>query len=181
MSLKTTVSSSNNPAYQANNKAIESFIRLFRSPILMRLILWVKLPAAAFMGLKLSSLTPDKAITSIKYSWRTKNPFKSTYFAAQAAAAEFSTGILAQVALQGQEKVTMLVAGMEAKYIKKGTGKLFFECTQGEAIRKTIAKAQATGEGEKLILDSKGYSIEKDGTKVLISTFHFTWWFKAKQ
>ena len=180
MSSKTTVSSSNSPTYQSNNKAIESFIRLFRSPILMRLILWVKLPAAAFMGLRLSSLTTDSAITSIKYSWRTKNPFKSTYFAAQAAAAEFSTGILAQVALQGQGKITMLVADMEAKYIKKGRGKLFFECTQGEAIREAIAKTQATGEGEKLILDSKGYSIEKDGTKVLISTFRFTWWFKAK-
>ena len=58
--------------------------------------LWMlmKLPAALFCGVRLREVGEERCVTTIPYGWRSQNPFKSTYFAAQAMAAEMSTGAL---------------------------------------------------------------------------------------
>ena len=61
---------------------------------LLRLSFLGSLPAAFFAGLKVKEITDEKVITVVKYSWFTKNPFRSIYFACLAMAAELSTGLL---------------------------------------------------------------------------------------
>src|SRR4051812_48500428 len=63
--------------------------------------LLAKLPAAFFCGVRLRSIDAHRCVTSVPYGWRSQNPFQSTYFAAQAMAAEMSTGAL--VLLAGED------------------------------------------------------------------------------
>ena len=78
------------------------------------------------MGVKIQSVTNSSAIVSVPYGWRSQNPFKSTYFAAQAAAAEMSTGVLAMLALQGRGRISMLITNMQGNYSKKAKYKRGF-------------------------------------------------------
>ena len=70
----------------------ETFKSVWTNPIGIRAMLWAKLPLAAFAGLRVRKLDDSGAQVSLPAGWKTQNPFRSTYFAAQAMAAEMSTG-----------------------------------------------------------------------------------------
>jgi hypothetical protein len=151
---------------------------LAKSPFKFRVYLFYKLPAAFFSGIKIKSITPEKCITSVPYKWLTQNPFRSTYFASLAMAAEMSTGILAMInAYNKKMPVSMLVVKMEANYFKKATGTTFFTCEDGLQIEKTVAEARANQEGETVTVTTTG----KNKNNELIAQFLFTWSFKSKK
>lgn len=158
--------------------AYNRFVQKISSPLKFRFFLATKLPAAFFVGLRLVDIENDSCTIGVRHSWFSKNPFKSVYFAAEAMAAEMSSGLLAFGHVYQQPvKVSMLVVKMEATYHKKGTGKLHFTCSDGDAIKNAINQTIHTGEGVTLVCKSVG--INEEGTPV--ATFHFTWSFKAKK
>lgn len=160
------------------NNNFKLFVHKISSPIRFGFFLATKLPAAFFVGLKLKQINAQSCSILVKHSWFSKNPFKSVYFAAEAMAAEMSTGLLAFGHIyQRTPKVSMLVVKMEASYLKKGTGKLYFTTNDGDAVEAAINKAIATGEGQTLICRSVGTN--ENGETVAI--FDFTWSFKSKQ
>ena len=70
------------------------------------LYLWAKLPAGRLRGADASSSSTTAAARSrLPGGWRTQNPFRSTYFAAQAMAAEMSTGAPAMMLARGRAGV----------------------------------------------------------------------------
>ena len=71
------------------------------------------------MGVRMRACDGQRAEVALPYGWRSQNPFKSTYFAAQAAAGELSTGVLAMYAMQELPPVSMLVTRIEAEFYKK--------------------------------------------------------------
>lgn len=147
------------------------------SPMKMRAFLGAKLPLALFAGLKVTELTADACSVTVPYGWRTQNPFRSTYFAAQAMAAEMSTGALGLALVQSAPKpVSMLIVGMTADFSKKADRTLTFRCTDGPAVTDAFRKALETGEGTKVTCHAVGTL--PDGT--VASTFTFTWSFKRK-
>jgi hypothetical protein len=153
------------------------FVQKINSPIRYGFFLATQLPAAFFVGLRLKHIDPLNCSISIRHSWFSKNPFKSMYFAAQAMAAEMSTGLLAFGHLyQRSPKVSMLVVKMEVDYLKKGTGKVIFTCNDGQAIENCIQEAIDTKEGKTL----ECISIGKNEAGEAIAKFKFTWSFKAK-
>ncbi|PYQ17344.1 MAG: thioesterase, partial [Acidobacteria bacterium] len=86
----------------------------FRRRILNRVVFWLwrwkALPLAACAGLRLVSLDAQACTVFLPGGWRTRNPFRSTYFAAQAMAAEMSTGMPAAALVAGAPaSVAMLV------------------------------------------------------------------------
>ena len=136
-----------------------------------------KLPAAFFSGVRVRKIDEEKCITSVPYKWLTQNPFRSTYFASLAMAAEMSTGTLALSNVYKRKPViSMLVIKMEATYFKKATGIIFFTCDQGKEIISIIDEAVETGEGKSFIAKSVGKN--KDGE--IVAEFLFTWSFKTK-
>jgi len=141
-----------------------------------RLFLFTKLPSAWFMGFRVKDITTEKCEVTLPYSWWSKNPFKSVYFAAQAAAAELSTGALAMLGLQGQPPVSMLVADVKGEFLKKANKKITFVCSDAPKIFNAIAETLKTGEGVSITVESVG--TQEDG--VIVSRFYFTWSFKAK-
>ena len=136
-----------------------------------------KLPAAFFSGVKIIKIDEERCITSVPYKWLTQNPFRSTYFASLAMAAEMSTGTLALSNIYKRTPaISMLVTKMEADYFKKVNGRTFFTCEDGKEIALSIDEAVSTGVAKKIITKSTG--LDNNGERV--AEFLFTWSFKAK-
>ena len=136
-----------------------------------------RLPAAFFSGIKIGGMGEERCITSVPYKWLTQNPFRSTYFASLAMAAEMSTGMLALSNVYKRiPAISMLVTKMEAAYFKKATGITFFTCDDGKAISELIEETVSTGESKNIIAKSTG--MDKNGE--LVAEFLFTWSFKTK-
>ena len=156
----------------------DHFIQLMKHPVKFRMFLFSKLPAAFFSGVRLKAIDETSAVVTVPYKWFSQNPFKSTYFACLAMAAEMSTGLLAMMnTYKSSPSISMLVTGLEAAYFKKATGITTFTCEEGLAIVNTIEEAIATGNGKTIKIKSTG----KNDKGELVAEFFITWSFKAKK
>jgi hypothetical protein len=153
------------------------FIESMKHPVKFRMFLFYKLPSAFFSGVRLLSLDEQQCKTVVPFKWFSQNPFRSTYFACLAMAAEMSTGLLALAQLNKRKPaVSMLVVKLEADYFKKAVGKTTFQCNDGDLFKQTIEKAITTGEGQVFRATSTGTN--EQGEKV--AEFFVTWSFKVK-
>ncbi|MGG9970277.1 DUF4442 domain-containing protein [Ferruginibacter sp. SUN002] len=154
------------------------FLELVKHPVKFRMFLFSKLPSAFFSGVRVLGISEEKAIVTVPYKWFSQNPFKSTYFACLAMAAELSTGLLAMMnTYKRNPAVSMLVVSMEANYFKKATGPTAFICEDGKLITDTVNEAIQTGEGKIVKVKSTGKN--KDGD--VVAEFYITWSFKSKK
>lgn len=154
-----------------------SFRDIVANPLKLRLFLATKLPSAYFAGVRVRYFDGERANVSVPYKWFSTNPFRSTYFACLAMAAEMSTGLLAMNAIFGRKPpVSMLVVKMEAEYFKKATGDTFFECIDGHEIAQAVELACTSGEGTQYTATATG----KNATGEYVAIFKFTWSFKQK-
>ena len=143
----------------------------------MRLFLLSRLPLGWFAGLRVRHLDAARCEVVVPRGWRTQNPFRSTYFAAQAMAAELSTGALALAAVEDAEgTISMLVTGMSAEFGKKAVADATFVCDDGVAMADAVREAAESGEGVTVEATSVGRMA--DGTEV--ARFRFTWSFKRR-
>jgi hypothetical protein len=125
----------------------EQVRRRVLSGLPVTLYLWRMLPLAAFAGLRVVRLDDEACSVRLPGGWRTRNPFASTYFAAQAMAAEMSTGAPGLVLREDAPRpVSMLVLSIRANYSKRLTGTGSFTCEDVPAIRGAIERAAATDE-----------------------------------
>lgn len=139
-------------------------------------LLW-KLPAAFFSGVRLVDLNEEVCKVKVPYKWFSQNPFRSTYFACLAMAAEMSTGLPCLMAIDKmQPRVSMLVVNLEANFVKKATNITTFECRDIPQIYDTVSKAITTKEGQTITTKSVGF--DKNGEE--IAAFEITWSFKSK-
>jgi hypothetical protein len=153
-----------------------NFLRQVNTSWKMQFFMFLRLPAAWFMGLHVKRCDLVKCEVALPFRWRSQNPFKSTYFAAQCAAGEMSTGLLAMAHIEEAGKVSMLVTHIEAEFFKKANQKLLFICTEGSEIQAVVQKAIQTGEGHVFRATSVG--VLPDGQ--IASKVYVTWSFKAK-
>ena len=155
-----------------------AFSKLIRNPFKFRMFLLSKLPAGFFTGLKIEEITERKCVVSVPYKWFNKNPFRSTYFASLAMAAELSTGAMAMANVYGKKpSVSMLVTKLGAEYFKKATGKTFFSCIDGQLFSDAVERAILTGEAQMVEARSTGLNVTGD----LVAEFVITWSFKTKK
>ncbi len=161
----------------AADARFDRLARRITSPWLFRLYLLTKLPLGLFAGLRVRELSRERCAVSVPYGWRSTNPFRSTYFAALAMAAELSTGALAMAAVElAPGSVAMLIVGLEAEFGKKATGATTFVCEDGAAAFAAVQETLASGEPATF----RGTSVGRlaDGTEV--ARFTFTWSFKKR-
>ena len=148
------------------------------SPMKLAAYFLAKLPLALFAGLKVRTLTPERCQVTLPYGWRTTNPFRSTYFAAQTMAAELSTGVPVMLAVRtAPAPVSMLVVGMSATFEKKASETLTFTCDDGPRADEAVAETLRTGEGVTVEMTTVGTL--PDGT--VAARFAFTWSVRKKQ
>lgn len=154
------------------------FFRIIKHPIKFRLFLLAKLPAAFFSRVRVRAISEQSCTVTVPYRWFTQNPFRSTYFACLAMAAEMSTGVLAMAHIYKRNPpVSMLVLKVEGNFIKKAADLTTFTCNDGALIQQMIEESIATGEGRTVTAKSVG--VNKAGETV--AEFLVTWSFKAKK
>jgi hypothetical protein len=139
--------------------------------------LWKTLPLAAFAGLRVVRLDEDGCSVRLPGGWRTQNPFRSTYFAAQAMAAEMSTGAPALVLTADvPASVAMLVVRLSATYAKKIVGESVFAFDDLAGMRTTVERAAASDEPQVFAARSVG----RDAAGDVAAEFEITWSFKRR-
>jgi hypothetical protein len=159
------------------NTELDQFIKMIKHPAKSRMFLFLKLPSAFFSGVRIRKISATACTVVVPYKWFSQNPFRSTYFACLAMAAELSTGALAMAHLyKRKERVSMLVTAMNARFSKKATGRTYFICEDGEAFKKAIDQAVETGNGVNLTATSTGTNEQGD----VVGVFTFQWSFKLK-
>lgn len=157
---------------------MNSFLKLINNPFKFRLYLLKSLPAAYFSGIKVVTCDEHKCITSVPFKWLTQNPFRSTYFASLAMAAELSTGALATLHTSNRKPgISMLITGMDARYFKKAVGITNFTCEDGLKIKNAAQEAIESSEGVTVIAKSLG----KNNNNELVAEFNFTWSLKSRK
>jgi hypothetical protein len=153
------------------------FLSLVEQRWKFNLFLLRQLPAAYFSGVRVASISNDSCTVTVPFKWFSQNPFRSTYFACLAMAAEMSTGILAMAhTYQSKPGVSMLVTNLHARYFKKATDVTTFVCKDGEAMRAVIETAKQTGEGIRFTATSVGRNLAGE----IVAEFDIEWSFKAK-
>jgi len=146
-------------------------------PSKINLFLMLKLPSAWFCGVRLKSIDAKSSLVMVKHRWINQNPFKSLYFAVQNMAAELSTGVLVMQAIQSQNKpVSMLVVEAQSQYFKKATGRIKFECHDGEMVSDAVMKSLKENSSQEIEIPVKAFNDEN----ILVSEFKFKWSVKPK-
>lgn len=164
--------------FQAEHHEVLKMQKRLQNPFLFKLFLFKSLPSGWFWRFRLKTITTAYTEVELPYRWSTKNPFQSTYFAAQTGAGEFATGALAMLILSGFDApVSMLVTTVKAEFVKKAVGVTTFTCNDGDGLRATIEKAFATGEGHEFTATAEGRSEAGE----VVSKVWITWSFKAKK
>ncbi len=156
----------------------QQFRKFILHPVRFRLFLLSKLPVAFFAGIRIISLSEQKAVVRIRQQWFNKNPFRSVYFGMLSIAAEVSTGIICMGTLyRSKPPVSMLIVQNEGSFLKKATGTILFTCEDGDQIKAAVRKAIETGEGNTVTCRSVATNEQGE----IVAAFLFTWSFKAKQ
>jgi hypothetical protein len=159
------------------HKHTHHFIQQMNSSWKSKLFMLMKLPSAYFSGVRIMSLTTDRAVVTVPYKWFSQNPFKSTYFACLAMAGELSTGLLAMMqCYKRKPSVSMLVVKMEAHYFKKATGLTFFTCDAGKDFERVVEECIR----ENSALTYVATAVGRNEAEEKVAEFFITWSFKAK-
>ena len=159
-----------------NEKSERARLRILK-PWGFRAYLLAKLPLAACAGLKLRRLEEDGCTVALPGGWRTRNPFGSTYFAAQLMAAEMSTGAPAMVLVEGAPaSVALILREVRARFDKRIVGRSTYTFTDIAGMRAAVAQAAAAP--EPVLFTATATAQTADGTPA--STFEVTWSFKRR-
>jgi hypothetical protein len=157
--------------------AAERIRRRVLSGLPLSLYLWRMLPLAAFAGLRITRLDEQVCSVRLPGGWRTRNPFGSTYFAAQAMAAEMSTGAPGLVLREDAPRsISMLPVALRASYLKRLSGPASFTCEQVPELAAAIARAAASDEPQALVVRSTG----RDAAGEVVAEFEISWSFKRR-
>lgn len=157
---------------------MNAFVKMVSSPLKFRLFLFAKIPSAYFSGVRIKSISADKCVVTVPYKWFSTNPFRSTYFACLAMAAEMSTGALTMAHVYKRKPaISMLITEMTAEYYKKATGITTFVCRDGIALRDAVETAIATDGSNVITVKTSGTNEAGE----LVAEFSFTWSLKVKQ
>ena len=158
-------------------EASERQRRRILKPWGFRLYLLARLPLAAGAGLRLRSLDESSCTVSLPGGWRTRNPFGSTYFAAQAMAAEMSTGAPAMILAAGAPaSVALMLREIKAVFSQRIVGQALFTFDDVAGLRAAVERAAVGAESELYT----GRSIGRTADGMVASQFEVTWSFKRR-
>ncbi len=140
------------------------------------LYFWKNLPSAIWLGIRVKSATPTQTEVALPYNWRTKNPFRSIYFAALCGAGELSTGIMANLARLGRGDISLLVLEQRAEFVKKATGLTAFTCEDGAKAFEAVRLALETGEAQTVEMEAIGRNLSGE----VVCKIFITWTYKLR-
>ncbi|MEL6922513.1 MAG: DUF4442 domain-containing protein [Bacteroidota bacterium] len=162
--------------FDANAPKLKKMMADLRSHWKIRMYWLSKLPSLFFWRARVEKVSLEECSISIPNRWATRNPFGSTYFAALAGVAEFSTGMLSSFYIVGRGRISMYVTNFEMQYQKRALGRTTFTCKDGTQIAATIDKALDSGEGQSVT----ALAVGRNESGEVIAEARITWSFKEK-
>ena len=158
--------------------ALEKAGKILMSPLKFRAFTVKDLPLAAAAGISVDHIDDNVCKVGMPGGWRTQNPFKSTYWAAQGMAAEAASGMLPFIYCEAApEKVNMILGSCDAKFTRQCVGRSVFVCEAGHQVRDAIASTIETG--KRVWCETKVQGFDSEGEQV--SEWTFTWSFKVSR
>jgi len=135
------------------------------------------LPLAACAGLRVLRLDDEACTVRLPGGWRTRNPFGSTYFAAQMMAAELATGAPAMLLVRASP-VSVAVILREAKgtFVKRVQGPSHYTFVDLAGMKAALATAAGSAESVAFTARVVGHTAEGETA----SEFEVTWSFKRR-
>jgi uncharacterized protein DUF4442 len=150
--------------------------RRLLNPFFFKAYLWARLPLAACAGLRVVRLDDETCTVRMPGGWRTRNPFASTYFAAQLMAAEMATGAAAMLLVRTTApSLAFILREVRGGFLKRIKGPSTYTFADVAGMRAVIARALASG-------DSEPYTgrVQASAAGETASEFEITWSFKRR-
>ncbi len=164
-------------AADVQSPGAQTFRDRLSRPRLFQAFMAAKMPLGALAGLRIETLDGYKCAVSVPYSWRTKNPFGSIYFAALAMAAELCCAGLALMAARAPaEKVAVYPVGIKGDFLKQARAKTIFTCTQGPELFEGVRRAVETKAPVTIVTNAIGQT----EAGLVVARFELTWSYKSK-
>lgn len=147
------------------------------TPFQVNSFMLLKLPAAYICGVRLKTIDQHSALVTVRHRWINQNPFRSMFWAVQGMAAELACGMLVMQAVRNQSRsISMLLVGTQAKFTKKATGRIEFECLDGALAISSVEQSLTQSEGVQFELSVIG----RDARGDIVSEFVFNWSVRAR-
>jgi hypothetical protein len=147
------------------------------TPWRFRLYLLRKLPLALAAGLRLVRLDQQQCAVALPGGWRTRNPFGSAYFAAQAMAAELSTGAPAMLLAGGASaSVALILVELRAVFSRRILDSCEFVFADVAGMKAAVDGACRTTEPVRY--EARSTARSSDGS--VLSAFELSWSFKQR-
>lgn len=123
------------------------FSREFKSTMLIWMLGITKIPMIWYCKPSVVEIDEDHCVLKIKLKRKTKNHVNSMYIGALTVGADLAGGILAlELVNKSGRKMNPVFKDMQANYLKRAEGHVYFTCTEGEKIKEMVQKAVDTGE-----------------------------------
>ncbi|WP_339924688.1 DUF4442 domain-containing protein [uncultured Cyclobacterium sp.] len=158
------------------NKNQQYFIRSMSQFSSYFWYMFKNLPSIVFWGVRLKTINLNTCSTTIPFNWRTKNPFKSIYFATLCGGAELASGMLCMLHLSGNEGFSMLVVDINGQFFKKANDQITMTCEDGQRIKETLEGLPNSGDTAMVKTTITGYNPAEE----MVARFDITWSFKRK-
>ena len=118
---------------------------LRRMQLILFLLGRLKIPMIGFVRPKIIEMDDQKVIIRIRLHRRTRNHLRSMYFGALAVGADLA-GAIHSVYFTGGKGMSMAFKSMQAEFVKRAEGDVFFESKDGKVIREMIEESRQTCE-----------------------------------
>jgi hypothetical protein len=125
----------------------DRFEKTAKDTLILNAMTWLKIPLLALCRPKIVERSTSRCVVRIRRNYWTQNHVGSMYFGALSMGAELS--IAASVVFQIQyDKIPLnfLFTDFEAKFLKKGTGDVYFIFEEMEELQKLVQHCIETGE-----------------------------------
>lgn len=151
--------------------------KMLRNPVTFRAFTLGLMPLGFLAGLHVKKLDEDECEVGIPGGWRTQNPFRSMYWAAQGMAAEMAAGLHAALYSKSCDvPVSMILGECKGQFKRQCVGKAHFVCKDGAKVRKTVAETAVSGERLPCEVTVQGMDTKGE----IVSEWTFVWSFKGR-
>ena len=116
--------------------------RNIQATLLLRYFGFCKIPLLYFVRPSVIELTDTRVVVRVPLRRRTRNHLRSMYFGALTIGADCAAGLIAMKLIHNSRKnISLIFKSMEAEFLKRAEGDVYFICDQGHDISSLVTVA----------------------------------------
>ena len=129
------------------NRLLKFFPEMTVATLAVRFFGLRKIPLLAYVRPSIIAFDSTKLVIKIPLRRRTKNHLNCMYFGALAIGADAAGGVLAMHLIQQSgHRVSLIFKSLDARFLKRAEGDVYFTCADGAGITELINKAVLSDE-----------------------------------